>query len=64
MNAHVFNGTLLAGWLLVLVGGCLISIAVGLAVAGLLLILLTLYVAGKVGVFMPKKKPADDAEEA
>lgn len=64
MNAHVFNGTLLVGWVLVLVGCCLISVAVGLAIAGLLLIFLTLYVAGKVGVFMPKKNSAGEAEEA
>lgn len=49
MNVRVFNVCLLLGWILVLVGGIVIHPGWGLAVAGALLIGLTLaaaYIAG------------------
>jgi heme A synthase len=56
MNLNVFNLALLLGWLLVLIGGCLWHPAAGLAVAGLLLIILTIYVARLAGGVYSSKK--------
>lgn len=49
MNIKIFNLCLLLGWLLVLVGGVVVHPGWGLAIAGALLIVLTLaaaYIAG------------------
>ena len=62
MNASVFNACLLIGWLLVLTGGVCINPGAGLAVAGVLLILLALLsarIAG--GIYFPPAKKAGDA---
>lgn len=59
MNIRVFNVCLLLGWILVLVGGIVIHPGWGLAIAGALLIALTLaaaYIAG----WEPSKPPAAD----
>jgi hypothetical protein len=55
MNVNVFNAMLLAGWLLVLVGGVLLNVGAGLAVGGLLLIVLTIFVSRVAGIFVPGK---------
>ncbi|WP_316150445.1 hypothetical protein [Cupriavidus sp. BIC8F] len=55
MNVHLFNGCLLAGWLLALVGGCLLNVGAGLVGGGLLLIALVFVVARVAGVYVPKK---------
>lgn len=56
MNVHVFNATLLIGWLLVLIGGVVLNVGAGLLGAGLLLIALAFAVARIAGVFVPKKE--------
>lgn len=58
MNPRVFNVCLLLGWLLVLVGGIIVHPGWGLAIAGALLIVLTLAAAYLAGWEQPK--PADD----
>lgn len=58
MNIRVFNVCLLLGWILVLVGGIVIHPGWGLAVAGALLIVLTLAAAYIAGWESPKP-PAD-----
>jgi hypothetical protein len=62
MNLAVFNACLLIGWLLVLAGGVWLNPGAGLAVAGLLLIVLTLLsarIAG--GLVVPEPKKAEAA---
>jgi hypothetical protein len=60
MNVHLFNLTLLLGWLLVLVGGVIINVGAGLAAGGLLLILLVFAVFRISGIYVPNAK--DKAE--
>lgn len=59
MNVRVFNLCLFMGWLLVLVGGVVVHPGWGLAIAGALLIFLTLAGAYLGGLFAPKD-PVDD----
>lgn len=54
MNPRVFNICLLVGWLLVLVGGILIHPGWGIAIAGAVLIVLTLAAAYLAGWEQPK----------
>ena len=59
MHVYIFNACLLIGWLLVLVGGCLVSLGWGMACAGACLVALALVsarVAG--GIYLPDKKAA------
>lgn len=53
MNLRVFNLSLLVGWLLVLVGGVVVHPGWGLAIAGALLLVLTLAAAYLVGFERP-----------
>ncbi|MBT2181002.1 hypothetical protein KKP06_24685 [Ralstonia pickettii] len=53
MNVRVFYFCVLAGWLLVLVGGVLIDVGVGLAVSGALLLLVAAAVVKLVGIRFP-----------
>lgn len=57
MNIRVFNLSLLLGWLLVLVGGILIHPGWGLAIAGAVLIVLTLAAAYLAGWEQQAAKP-------
>ena len=57
MNAYLFNGCLAVGWLLVLAGGCMISLPAGLLIAGGLLLALTLAMARIGGIYLPKGTP-------
>ncbi len=57
MHVNIFNACLLLGWILVLGGGVWINTGVGLAAAGLLLIVLALVsarIAG--GIYVPDTK--------
>jgi predicted membrane metal-binding protein len=58
MNIKVFNVALLIGWLLVLAGGVMIHPGWGIAVAGVLLLALTLLGAYLVGFQPSADKPA------
>lgn len=59
MNVRVFNLCLFMGWLLVLVGGVIVHPGWGLAIAGTLLIFLTLSGAYLGGLFAPKSATDD-----
>jgi hypothetical protein len=63
MNIKVFNLCLLLGWLMVLAGGVVIHPGWGLAIAGALLIFLTLAAAYIAGWERPKAV-ADKGESA
>lgn len=65
MNAKVFNACLLAGWFLLTLGGMLFRPEVGLMVGGLALIVLTLAIAVRFGVYdQESKKPAKTTDAA
>lgn len=64
MSVQSFNLAMFAGWLLVLVGGVCIHPAAGLAVAGLLLIALTLLaVRLGGGLYAPSQRALRPAAE-
>lgn len=63
MNIKTFNVCLLLGWLMVLAGGVVIHPGWGLAIAGALLIFLTLAAAYIAGWERPKAA-ADKGESA
>ena len=60
MNVSVYNAALLIGWLLVTLGGLLISPGAGLIGGGLLLLALVFAVARLAGVYQPTEKPEID----
>lgn len=64
MNAKVFNACLLAGWFLLTLGGVLFRPEVGLMVGGLALIVLTLAIAVRFGVYDQESKPAKATDAA
>ena len=64
MNIHIFNACLLIGWLLVLVGGVLVSPGIGLACAGLLLLVLAFISARLGGLYSPDAKMPKSGEAA
>ena len=59
MSLRIFNSALLFGWLLVLVGGCLINVGAGLAFGGLLLLAITFSVSRMAGIYAA---PAEEKE--
>lgn len=59
MNLNVFNIALALGWLLVLIGGCLVHFGAGLAVGGLLLLGITFVVARMGGIYTPTREDKD-----
>lgn len=57
MNSHIFNASLLIGWLLIVLGvGGLHSVAAALLVGGVLLMGITLLLARWAGVMAPPPK--------
>lgn len=54
MNVYLFNACIAVGWLMFLVGACLISLAWGVLAGGLLLLFLTLCMARVGGIYVPK----------
>lgn len=62
MNIRIFNLCLFLGWFLILVGGVLVHPGWGLAIAGAVLLFLTLAGAYLAGLFAPKA-PADGKAE-
>jgi hypothetical protein len=60
MNIKVFNLCLLLGWLMVLAGGVVLNPGWGIAIAGTLLLVLTLATAYIAGIQAPK--PGDTGE--
>jgi len=65
MSVKSFNAAMLAGWLLVLIGGVCMHPAAGLAAAGVLLIALTLLaVRLGGGLYAPREsQPQPDGED-
>jgi hypothetical protein len=61
MNPIVFNICILLGWLMVLAGGCMLSVPIGLTVAGVLMIALVFIVARAVGVMSPGARREGDS---
>ena len=57
MNIKIFNACLLLGWLLVLAGGVWLEPGLGLAAAGLLLIVLVLIVSQMAGIYAEPEPP-------
>lgn len=60
MTLKAFNLATLLGWLLVVVGGCLVDVGYGLVAGGLLLIGITFFMARMAGVYAPKPEKEDD----
>lgn len=63
MNPRLFNVCLLIGWLMVLAGGIVIHPGWGIAIAGALLIVLTMAAAYLAGWDVPKHGAAAEANE-
>ncbi|SDR47158.1 hypothetical protein [Paraburkholderia tuberum] len=61
MNPLVFNICILLGWLMVLVGGCMLSAPIGLIVSGVLMLALVFVVARSVGVMLPGARREGDS---
>jgi hypothetical protein len=59
MNLQVFNNALLLGWLLAIVGACLLNVGAGLVFGGLLLIAVTIAVARMGGIYKASPKTKD-----
>lgn len=62
MNIKVFNLCLLLGWLMVLAGGVYINPGWGVAIAGALLLVLTLVISYLAGLVDPAKAPTTGSE--
>lgn len=60
MNPLVFNACILLGWLMVLVGGCMLSVPGGLVGGGALMLALVFVVARAVGVLIPRSRREGD----
>jgi hypothetical protein len=60
MNLKVFNACLLAGWFLVTLGAVLYRADLGLVVAGIALVAITMFLALRFGVFQDAKPPKVD----
>ena len=54
MNLYVLNASLLIGWLMVLIGGCMVNFGWGLVGAGVLLLILSIFSARFAGVYFPR----------
>lgn len=64
MNIKLFNVALLVGWLMVLAGGVVIHPGWGIALAGVLLIVLVLASAYLAGLYAPAAPKAGEGEGA
>lgn len=61
MRPDIFNACLLAGWFMLTLGAIVLNPGAGIAVGGLAMIVLTLFIAMRVGIQPPKEgKPATD----
>lgn len=61
MTLKAFNLAILAGWLLVLIGGCLLNLGAGLIGGGLLLLVLTFAVSRLAGIYSPPENSKENA---
>jgi len=64
MNVKIFNVAMMVGWLMVLAGGVVIHPGWGVAIAGALLLVLSLASAYLAGLYAPGQstKPADSSD--
>ncbi len=60
MTKNVFNGCLLIGWLMIISGLALWSLAAALVVGGVLLMGVTLLLAFRAGVCTPKTEEKEE----
>ncbi|HSN40759.1 MAG TPA: hypothetical protein VLT92_11250 [Burkholderiales bacterium] len=56
MNVYVLNASLLIGWLMVLIGGCMVNLAWGLVGAGALLLVLSILSVRLAGIYLPRRE--------
>ena len=63
MNVTVFNRCLIAAWLLVTAGAFSVSVSVGLFTCGGVLLILTLYVGAKFGVYQQANQPENEDDK-
>lgn len=61
MNVKVFNLCMAMGWLMVLAGGIVVNVGWGIAIAGVLLLVLTLASAYLAGLHV--KQPKGDVKQ-
>jgi hypothetical protein len=62
MNLTMLNACLAGGWLLLTVGGFLISASTGFLIGGAVLLALTIGMALRFGVYQPKAPASEKAE--
>jgi len=62
MNLPTFNIALLLGWLLASAGGIILNTGAGLLMAGLLLVVLTLFSARCFGLYLSDQKEAQSKD--
>lgn len=60
MNIIIFNSSLLAGWVMVLVGGVWLHPAWGLVAGGLLLLVLVIFVTRLAGIYRAESNHGAD----
>lgn len=63
MNAKIFNACLLGGWFLLTLGGILLNPGAGLLIGGLALIVLTLAVSARFGVYDGSAPKGEEANK-
>ncbi|MBN3789711.1 hypothetical protein [Burkholderia sp. Ac-20353] len=64
MNIKIFNVCLLLGWLMVLAGGVIVNPGWGVAIAGALMVFMTLAAAYISGWARPANRKANQSEAA
>lgn len=63
MNLNVFNGCLIAAWLMITVGAACIYLPAGLLTGGVALVSLTLFVGARFGVYQQDEKTKPEGAE-
>lgn len=63
MNTKIFNGCLLGGWFLLTLGGIILNPGAGLLIGGLALIVLTLTVSARFGLYDGSAPKGEEANK-
>jgi multisubunit Na+/H+ antiporter MnhE subunit len=61
MKLSILNLYLTLSWVLITIGGCVLNLGAGLIVSGVVLAFLTLFLAHKAGVYVPKPETETEA---
>ena len=64
MRLEIFNACLLAGWFMLTMGGIMLNPGTGLIIGGVALVVLTLFVAMRVGLRGAPQKETATADKA